>query len=74
MEPEKPVAWQRLSKYVQTNTQKQERCPLWFCGSTFAKQQLARQWTGLEQLRGKANRLWLNSKRLLFTVRGPCRT
>jgi hypothetical protein len=39
MEPENPVARQRLSKHVQTNTQQLERCSLCVRAATVAWQQ-----------------------------------
>jgi hypothetical protein len=45
MEPEKPIARQRLSKHVQVNTQQYARCSLWIRAATVATQQSARQWT-----------------------------
>jgi hypothetical protein len=40
-----PIAMQRLSKHVQTNTQQQKQCSLWVLAVTAARQQPVRRWT-----------------------------
>jgi hypothetical protein len=41
-----PIARQRLSKHIQTNTQILERCSPWVLAATVAREQPACQWTG----------------------------